>query len=54
MNQDLQLLIQLRAKERALLNREIVNLRAQLVKKNDLINVTLESQEKLAENQVQY
>ena len=53
-NQDLQLLIQLRAKERALLNREIVNLRAQLVKKNDLINVTLESQEKLAENQVQY
>ena len=46
----MQSLLTLRSKERALLNQELDKLRASLVKKNELLNVTLESQEKLFEN----
>ena len=48
-NQDLQSLLALRAKERILLSQEIGTLRETLIKKNQLINVTLESQEKLVD-----
>ena len=42
---------ELRKKERSLLKSEIKNLQQALVKKNELINITLESQEKLTMNQ---
>lgn len=51
MNRDIKLMAQLATKECVLLGEEIEKLRATLIKKNELINVTLESQEQLTENQ---
>ena len=42
----------LRAKERVLLKKEVAKAQETLVKKNELINETLESQERLTENAV--
>ena len=48
------MLATLRGKERLLLKQEVEHLQAVLVKKNDLINVTLESQERLTETAVKH